>query len=546
MKEEPGRRDRAGTIRPGETTNEEAAGYLAGELACLANSGGGAIVLGVADNGQAIGTALDTEWLRHRIYELTERKLTVSAAALDLLGARVLELVAPSALEPIRYRGRIRHRVGRNCVEIDAASWADAHQLRVGYDWSAQPSGRTLADVRAGALEVARDFLRASGEPAVEDLAAASDHDLVRRLNLSDNGGRLVNAGALLLCGGDAMIDYRRRDVAGGDAVNRVRITGRSLLEQFSQVIDAIRIHNPRVELETPGWIRGQIHRVPDLAAREALVNAITHRDWQTPAATEIEHVADRFTVTSPGGFVGGVRPDNIITHPSAPRYPRLAETLATLRIAERQGIGVDRMHQDMLRLGLPAPVITQLPGPLVRTTLLGGPPSPGWRSLVTSLDPPEAGEDLDFLLVLDHATRQGWVTGRTAARAVQRSKPETNDILTRLIQVRIDLQVPLLESVDGDPWAGRDPYDAAWQPFVAVWLSRPRPPREALLTTYATDRGRISSTEAKSLLGTSANTARGLLDELVRAGKLRLGQERRRGRGVYYVPAPGGAASVT
>ena len=548
VKEEPGRRDRSGAPLPGAETNQTAAEYLAGELACLANSGGGAIVLGVADSGEVIGTELGVDWLRHRIYELTDHKLTVSAAALELRGGRVLELVAPAALEPIRFRSKIRHRVGQHCVEIDAATWADGHRLRLGYDWSAQPSGRTLADVRAGALEVARDFLRASGEAAAADLVTADDHDLVRRLNLSDDQNRLVNAGALLLCGGDPMIDYRRREVAGGDAITRVQVAGRSLLEQFSQAMDAVRLHNPRVELEK-GWIRGQTYRVPDLAAREALVNGITHRDWQSPAATEVEHVGDRYTVTSPGGFIGGVRPDNIITHPSAPRYPRLAQALATLRIAERQGIGVDRMHREMLYLGLAAPVIEQLPGPAVRTTLIGGPPMGIWRSFLASLEPPSAGDDLDFLLVLDLAARAGWVTGPTAARAVQRSEPETNDILARLTQVHLQgTALPVLVGVDGDPGAGREPYAAAWQlehgvvaRILRTGSDRHRPPsRLSLLSAYAQERGRISSTEAASLLDTSASTARSLLDELERDGVLRPGREQRRGRGFFYVPPPG------
>ena len=47
-------------------------------------------------------------------------------------------------------------------------------------------------------------------------------------------------------------------------------------------------------------------------------------------------------TVTSPGGFIGGITPANIITHPAVPRYRSLAEAMATLRLGEREGIGVD------------------------------------------------------------------------------------------------------------------------------------------------------------------------------------------------------------
>ncbi len=59
LKEEAGRRDRAGRLLPGATENEAAAQALAGEAACMANTpGGGALVVGVADDGTVLGTQL--------------------------------------------------------------------------------------------------------------------------------------------------------------------------------------------------------------------------------------------------------------------------------------------------------------------------------------------------------------------------------------------------------------------------------------------------------------------------------------------------------
>lgn len=72
VKEEPSRRDRGGSVLPGTPENERAAEYLAGELACLANTpGGGALVVGITEDGTHIGTRLDAQRLRHRMSQLS-------------------------------------------------------------------------------------------------------------------------------------------------------------------------------------------------------------------------------------------------------------------------------------------------------------------------------------------------------------------------------------------------------------------------------------------------------------------------------------------
>ena len=116
IKEEPGRRDAGGTISPGQTTNEEAARRLAEEMACMANTpGGGALVVGVADDGARIGTRLGAGWLRHRIWQLTSQMLTVAVREERLDGCRILVLTCIEALEPIGYRGKLKWRAGANC-----------------------------------------------------------------------------------------------------------------------------------------------------------------------------------------------------------------------------------------------------------------------------------------------------------------------------------------------------------------------------------------------------------------------------------------------
>ena len=79
--------------------------------------------------------------------------MTCDVRDVDVLGARLLVLRVPPAVEPIRWNNKIRWRVGDRCQEIDAATWMEQQLRRVGWDWSAQPSTLTVAEVSPLALE---------------------------------------------------------------------------------------------------------------------------------------------------------------------------------------------------------------------------------------------------------------------------------------------------------------------------------------------------------------------------------------------------------
>ena len=136
-----------------------------------------------------------------------------------------------------------------------------------------------------------------------------------------------------------------------------------------------------------------------------------TVRAGAAPQPTTVEHAGETLTVTSPGGFVGGINPSNIITHPAVPRYRSLAEAAASLGIAERQGIGVARMTRDLLAIGRPRPQIYEIPGPYVQVALLGGEPDPEMVRLVSDITPQGLAETVDTLLLIDEMCGRGGST---------------------------------------------------------------------------------------------------------------------------------------
>ena len=545
FKEERGRRGSDGTVSLGGATNERAADHLAAEMACMANTpGGGAVIVGIADDGARIGTRLDADWVRHRIWELTSHQLTVEVREANLEGCRLLILTCIEALAPVRYRGNLRWRVGANCVEVDPVVWQSGMLERVGFDWSDQPSGQTLDDVSPAAIEVARRYLReANGGESDTGLAHATDADLLRRLNLVKGSRDLTNAGSLLFVATPwPGVDYIRRDVPGGDSTLRIEGAG-PLLMQVREVEQAGEVAN-RITHTAEGFAPGRIRAIPPRTLREAIVNGLVHRDWLAARPTVIEHVGDTLTVTSPGGFVGGVTPANIITHPAVPRYRNLSEAMAALGLAEREGIGVDRMVRDMLAIGRPAPVIAEVDGPYVRVVLLGGAPEIAVVDLVAALTPAHAG-NVDSLLLIEHLTRNGWVDAESTTELLQRSSAEeANEAILRLADARLDAagSAPVIAPVQGVPPGQPDAFrfSDAVRSRLAHRLALLRAPegRETLLLDWSRSRGRVSSTEVADLTGLSKVSARKLLTELADAGHIKGGRPGRRGRGFFYVPA--------
>ena len=100
----------------------------------------------------------------------------------------------------------------------------------------------------------------------------------------------------------------------------------------------------------------------PSFAVREALVNAVSHRDYRlTGRRVEIRMFEDRLEVISPGGLPGYITVDNIVEEHFS-RNPRLVAGLFQWGYIEELGLGIDRMIEEMLQFGHPSPEFNATP----------------------------------------------------------------------------------------------------------------------------------------------------------------------------------------
>ncbi len=176
---------------------------------------------------------------------------------------------------------------------------------------------------------------------------------------------RPTNAG-LLLFGREVSRRYPHAELT------LVQYRGTELADEFERddiqdtLPDAIRraerwlLEHMRRGSRMVGLVREDWVQFPPPVVREALVNAVAHRDYSMRGeGIRIALFADRLECYSPGRLPGHVTLDNLVQERFS-RNETLVQVLADLGLIERLGYGIDRMFAQMAAAGLPEPVFRE------------------------------------------------------------------------------------------------------------------------------------------------------------------------------------------
>jgi ATP-dependent DNA helicase RecG len=444
FKEERGtiRQDRRQPISP---HHEPAARALAEEAACFANSsGGGVLVVGVDDkaHGRAafVGAYLDSVWLRERIHALTQPHLAVDIIEeITVAGQRIYLINIAPGLEETRCDGKLRARFGTRCEELSGDQARRLLEERRRSDWSAERSGLRLSHAVPASLDLARRYYEAAqGRAPQRSLALVSQLGLLAG-DAHAQDPELNTAGALLLCAHDpdaVQLDLLVTRAEGTVSQKRIERTA-PLLTGFEDAWHFLLECFPS-EQAIVGVQRRAIRLVPERAFREALVNAIMHRDYRQPQGRiVVQALGDppsALKIRSPGGFPIGVHPDRLLTTPSRPRNPALAHTLHLLGLAEREGIGIATIFRQLLQDGHADPSIVEDAG-AVLCLLSGGQVDLQLRAVFRNLatGSPALGDNVQTYLALAQLLRTTPLRPEDLATRAQCTRPEARDVLEQL-----------------------------------------------------------------------------------------------------------------
>lgn len=382
---------------------------LALNLAGMANSRGGIVILGIVDediHGVA-DVAESIDHLLHAALSLDPPLITPLPQPLNLYDKQVVLIEVPAGMPHIyMYEGRY---VRREDDEILPLKPIELRRLLI-------ERGEMSFEMEIAKDATLNDLDWDLVDRYIDKLQRAEQHDakilLLRRGCLARRDGQLypTNAG-MLLFGKSPQTFVRNADITAvrfagevmSDTFNREDITG-TLPEQIRRaetfLIDHLR---KGVQLKDT-MARNEQFEYPLEAARELVVNAVAHRDYSIQGDNiRLFLFRDHMEVFSPGKLPGPVTVDNIKDERFS-RNPIIVQVLADMGYIERLGYGIDRILELMTQHNLRHPDFQEREGGfqvmLYNQTLT--PPRPSLAALIEDINLRQE-KALDYLMDGEH-----------------------------------------------------------------------------------------------------------------------------------------------
>lgn len=515
-------------------------------VVCLANGEGGTLLIGVEDDGRVTGArprhgnTTEPTKLQAAIFNNTEPRINTRISVVPVDGLPLIAIQVDAYPEICSTKAgltvrRVMAADGPQCVPFYPHEHV-GRRVDLGLlDFSAQcPDGASWADLDPLGFERIRKTVTALHGDAA--LLRLSDDDLAKALQLVETrpGGLVPNMAGLLLAGRQAALE---RFLPTHEAAFQVLTAGADvrmndffrlpmleLVEEMQKRFDA-RVEEREVMV---GMLRLPVPDYSRSGFREAMLNALLHRDFSQLGTVFIQWHPDHLLITNPGGFPVGVTPDNILVHEPKPRNARLYAAAKRIGLVEQTGRGVDKIFAGQVRYGRPAPDYSRSDATGVRVVVPGGEPSLEFAGFIFEQERSGQSLSLDEMLVLNDVFRQRRASTDEVAALIQKPPGEARRVLEHLTE-RGWLEAKGEKKGRVYHFAPAV-YERLGQPEAYVrskGISAAR--HEAMIEEFARAHGKVVRQNVVELCDLNGPQATRLLKKMVKSGKLvRQGPPRR------------------
>ncbi|MDO8661657.1 MAG: helix-turn-helix domain-containing protein [Candidatus Omnitrophota bacterium] len=326
------------------------------DITAFSNTKGGYILLGITDDGRVTGEKL-TNKLKAEIIDIARHcEPQISIKRIAQVETIIVIDIEEGMDKPYSCGDGYFRR-------LDAVTQKmNRREIELLFKQAFKSSFEEQINTEANFSDIDESKINEFFKEANIHVSSIDTQRILSSLNLCD-GEHIKNAGVLFFA------KKPRRHILQCEMIlaafkgkNRIHIYDREdvqddLLTQFNRAITFLEKHlNVRSEIQ--GVNRRDIYEMPIEALREAVANAIIHRDYSMRGTSSMVEVhEDRVEIRNPGGIPEGLTPRSLINL-SVRRNELIADLFARMGKVERIGMGIRRMRDLMKKSGLPYPVI--------------------------------------------------------------------------------------------------------------------------------------------------------------------------------------------
>lgn len=330
--------------------------------AAIANMGGGKLVLGISDDKKIVGTSVFQGTI-NKIPQQIYQDIGITAVVEEVQhpdGRVVIFDIPPRPVgQRVRSNGKYAYpiRRGESLGEMDDAMTREIlNEIQPDFS-SSIVEQLTLSDLDQGAVENFKNRrVEKTGNDGLRDAPLEQilkDAELMR-------GGKLTIACLSLLCKPEKITEFLpqveiiyewRNDP--NQIHHDFRISWRApYFAIYDDIWNTINARNIRIPYQV-GFIQEEVLAFDEKACREAVNNAVAHRDYSISGRSIMIYASPHFfTVVSPGCFPSRITPENILTAPPYWRNRLIAEAFERTKFVERSGQGIDNIFEASIRQG--------------------------------------------------------------------------------------------------------------------------------------------------------------------------------------------------
>jgi ATP-dependent DNA helicase RecG len=327
----------------------------------FANANGGTIFIGKNDKGKVVGVANALKLLE----EIPNKVRDIMGIVIDVnlhetMQGAYLEIVVEPYPNAVNYKGQYHYRSGSTKQELKGAALDRFILQKKGKHWDGVPIPNvSVKDLKSDTF----DFFRNRGIRSQRILAESqfdTNEQLVENLQLKE--GKYLKRASLLLfhsnpekfvTGAYIKIGYFEND---GDLIFQDEVHG-NLFEQIEKTIDLLFTKYIKALVSYEGIHRIETFEYPKEALREALLNAVAHKDYSGGAPVQISIYRDKIMLWNEGHLPDDWTIETLLEkHASKPFNPDIANVFFRSGYIEAWGRGIIKMTNLCIEAGLPKP----------------------------------------------------------------------------------------------------------------------------------------------------------------------------------------------